>query len=93
MTLSDHERQAWEELERKLMSDLPEDTTTAHGPHTAGTLLPSPRRTLVLLLIMAFGTSLLLTGVLTYLLPMAITGLIIVCVAAHLLHRPRADTR
>jgi hypothetical protein len=92
MALSDHERHAWEELERGLAPDFPYDgiptePTEDDLPRTRFMQL-STRRTSVLLTVLAVGTSLLLGGAITYSVPMFIAGLIIVCPSIYHLSSP-----
>ncbi|MEG9247866.1 DUF3040 domain-containing protein [Arthrobacter sp. Soc17.1.1.1] len=92
MTLSRQERQAWNELERILADELPYTPASAvamtAGPTSTGILPPALSRALILITILAVGAWLLILGALAQLLPMALTGLIVVCVAADRLQRP-----
>ncbi|TKV26145.1 DUF3040 domain-containing protein [Arthrobacter sp. NamB2] len=92
MSLSKHERQAWEELERVLAGDLPythTDMRTMTPEHSSAAFLPRRvSRILILITLLIGGVSLLIVGALTQLLPMALTGLIILCVATDHLHSP-----
>lgn len=92
MTLSRKERQAWNELERILADELPHmpasDVILAARLASTGILPPALRRTLTLIAILIVGAWLLILGALAHLLPMAVTGLIIICVAADRLQRP-----
>lgn len=92
MSLSKHERQAWEELERVLADDLPytqTDMRNTTAEHSLAAFLPQRvGRTLSLTTLLIGGASLLIVGALAQLLPMALTGLIILCVATDRLYRP-----
>lgn len=92
MTLSQQERKAWNELERILADELPRppasDVTLTADPTSTGLLSPALRRTLILSTVLTVGAWLLVLGTLAHLLPMALTGLIVVCVAADRMHRP-----
>lgn len=89
MSLSDHERHSWEELERGLAPDFPYDgiPTADDLPRTRFMQL-SARRTSVLLAVLVGGTSLLLGGAITYSVPMFVVGLIIVCPSIYHLSSP-----
>jgi hypothetical protein len=89
VALSNHERRAWEELERGLAPDFPYDgIPTADDLTRTRFMQLSTRRTSVLLAVLAVGTSLLLCGAITYSVPMFIAGLIIVCPSIYHLSSP-----
>lgn len=92
MSLSKQERQAWNELERVLAEDLPYTYSQKPGvliPDPSSAYLPpSFKRALILILALALGIWCLLLGAIAHLLPMALTGLGITCIAAHRLRRP-----
>ncbi|MHA7145138.1 DUF3040 domain-containing protein [Arthrobacter sp. TmT3-37] len=92
MSLSKHERQAWEEIERVLADDLPythTDLDTTMVEQLTEDFLPAAvGRTLILITVLTVGVWLLIIGALAQLLPMAVGSLIIICVAVDRLHRP-----
>ncbi|MEG9247876.1 DUF3040 domain-containing protein [Arthrobacter sp. Soc17.1.1.1] len=90
VSLSKHERQVWNELERVLADDLPFTSAGARPPlphSSAGFLPPGFHRIALLITALMTGVWLLIIGALAHLFLLAVTGLIVICVAVDRLQR------
>lgn len=86
MALSKQERHAWNELERVLADDLPYTDATLGQLPADHSQQPNYRALMVSMVLIA-GSWILVIGALSQLLPMALTGLVITCIAADHLNR------
>ncbi|MEG9250043.1 DUF3040 domain-containing protein [Arthrobacter sp. Soc17.1.1.1] len=90
MSLSEAERQVWNELERTLADDLPQTKVVETNEDYWAPIISSlALRVLWLSAALVAGVIALIGGVFAYQLPLALTGLIIACIAAHCLHQGR----
>lgn len=90
MSLSKTERQVWNELERSLADDLPQTKVVEiDGDYWAPVISWSALRVLWLSVVLVAGVTALIGGAFAHLPPLALTGLVIACIAAHCLHQDR----
>lgn len=88
MSLSKAELRVWNELERALADDLPQtDVVDIKGEHWAPAISSSTPRLLWLSMALIAGVTALIGGAFAYQLPLALTGFVIACIAAHCLTR------